>query len=193
MKSWPILFSICRSAAHWMTPEWLCEWLVKNSVVSELFGNRMQPELVRRSKDILKYVAKMQGITHADLDMVWLASVGKHEAIVRIVYQTIVHLSAYLYPLDRLHLFENLKELKCDEVGVCLLCWNVRYFFFNLTQCVSFHSNVRMCPIWSFWTVFVAVLCVNSKNRKSRILWCIYFTESLLEVKLLYPSSICHS
>ena len=86
-------------------------WLVRHEVVEELFGSRMHLELVTRAEDVLKFLASKGAIETAHLEAIWACTVGKHEAVVRVLYRLMVDLVPHLTPEYRIFLFNRIAAL----------------------------------------------------------------------------------
>ena len=64
-----------------------------------------QPQYVEKLEKILRFVIKEKALTMEDLDNIWAAQVGKHEAIVKNVHDLLAKLAWDFSPEQLDHLF----------------------------------------------------------------------------------------
>lgn len=74
-----------------------------------------QPQYVEKLEKILRFIIKERALTLEDLDNVWAAQAGKHEAIVKNVHDLLAKLAWDFSPEQLDHLFE------CFQVSVLWL------------------------------------------------------------------------
>jgi len=74
-----------------------------------ILGKNMHMEVVRHSADILTFIAQRTQKETKLLDLLWQASVGKHEAVQNAIYFAIIDLSPHLTLPDLDHMFEKIK------------------------------------------------------------------------------------
>ena len=65
-----------------------------------------QPQYVEKLEKILRFIIKERTLTLDDLDAVWAAQAGKHEAIVKNVHDLLAKLAWDFSPEQLDHLFE---------------------------------------------------------------------------------------
>lgn len=94
----------------WVTAGTMERWLVEIRFLEELFGSSMHMELAKRSQPILAFLAKRNAVSTAHLNLLWSSTVGKHEAVVRVMCSVVVDLVPFLSPHKRLHLFSCLAQ-----------------------------------------------------------------------------------
>ncbi|CAM9766026.1 unnamed protein product, partial [Discosporangium mesarthrocarpum] len=80
-------------------------WLVRNAFLEELFGASMHVELVKRSETVLRFLARRDALSTHQLELLWHSTLGKHEAVVRVLCSIVVNLVPDLSPTKRLFLF----------------------------------------------------------------------------------------
>ncbi|KAL5107250.1 putative ubiquitin carboxyl-terminal hydrolase FAF-Y [Taenia crassiceps] len=88
-----------------MMKDRLVGWLKDNQVLSLLLrANLHQPQYVEKVTRVVQFLVEMQELSLEDLDEIWEAQAGKHEAIVKNIEDMLAHLVHYLSPeqLDRL-------------------------------------------------------------------------------------------
>lgn len=85
-----------RNVAHFITPEYLLKWLEDNQVVGIILDKERHEQIIKRSPVVLKFLAQMKRLDNTHLDLLWNSAIGKHEALVRIVYDTIAELAQEL-------------------------------------------------------------------------------------------------
>ena len=84
--------------------EGVLAWLVKKGIVEELFGPRMQIELVKQCLPVLKFIAVSNQLSMDHLDAIWSAAHGRHEADTRSVHGVIIQLLSSLSMKQRQHM-----------------------------------------------------------------------------------------
>jgi ubiquitin carboxyl-terminal hydrolase 34 len=93
----------------------MISWLKSKGIVEYLYGENLHSELIKRSSDILKFIAVEDEMTKEYIDLLWQASLTKHETICQIVWGTIKSLCFYL-PFELMeYLFEKIKQIPVNE------------------------------------------------------------------------------
>jgi hypothetical protein len=80
-------------------------WLLKNKVFEEIFGESLHQDLVSKSALLIVFLGHRRVLTENHIDVLWLATKGAHEAIVRVVHQMILLVVPVLEPSLRMYLF----------------------------------------------------------------------------------------
>ena len=78
------------------TAAFLAQWLEDNRVVECLLGRDSHEQIVKRSPTILKFLATQHKLQGRHLDLLYQAMQGKHEGVVRIVYELLTDLAQVL-------------------------------------------------------------------------------------------------
>ncbi|CAH3106557.1 unnamed protein product [Porites lobata] len=96
---------------EWLTAERMADWIQKNGVLSiVLKDNLHQPQYVEKLEKILRFVIKEKALSLDDLDNIWAAQAGKHDAIVKNIHDLLAKL-AWDFSADQLdHLFSCFQE-----------------------------------------------------------------------------------
>lgn len=91
----------------WLTAERVAEWIKENKVLQIVLRDSLhQPQYVEKLEKILRFVIKEKFLTLEDLDDIWAAQSGKHEAIVKNVHDLLAKLAWDFTPEQLDHLFE---------------------------------------------------------------------------------------
>ncbi|XP_076338950.1 ubiquitin carboxyl-terminal hydrolase 9X-like isoform X1 [Tachypleus tridentatus] len=92
---------------EWLTAERMAEWIKENKVLQIVLRDSLhQPQYVEKLEKIIRFIIKEKALTLEDLDDIWAAQAGKHEAIVKNVHDLLAKL-AWDFTLEQLdHLFE---------------------------------------------------------------------------------------
>ncbi|KAK6195512.1 hypothetical protein SNE40_000926 [Patella caerulea] len=92
---------------EWLTAEKMAEWIQQNNVLSIVLRDSLhQPQYVEKLEKILRFMIKEKALTMEDLDRLWEAQSGKHDAIVKNVHDLLAKL-AWDFTAEQLdHLFE---------------------------------------------------------------------------------------
>lgn len=80
----------------WVTGDYLKDWIFQQKIIELIFGENAHIEIIKRCGSILKFLATRQCITKEILTMVWKCQLGKHEEMVRVVFELIKEFIAYL-------------------------------------------------------------------------------------------------
>uniref|UniRef100_A0A671TG38 ubiquitinyl hydrolase 1 n=1 Tax=Sinocyclocheilus anshuiensis TaxID=1608454 RepID=A0A671TG38_9TELE len=96
---------------EWLTAERMAEWIQQNNILSIVLRDSLhQPQYVEKLEKILRFVIKEKALTLQDLDNIWAAQAGKHEAIVKNVHDLLAKLAWDFSPEQLDHLFDCFKE-----------------------------------------------------------------------------------
>lgn len=92
---------------EWLTAEKMAEWLKENKVLQIVLRDSLhQPQYVEKLEKIIRFVIKEKALTLDDLDDIWAAQSGKHEAIVKNVHDLLAKLAWDFSPEQLDHLFD---------------------------------------------------------------------------------------
>ncbi|XP_066599991.1 ubiquitin carboxyl-terminal hydrolase 9X [Prorops nasuta] len=92
---------------EWLTAERMAKWIKENGVLEIVLRDSLhQPQYVEKLEKILRFIIKERALTLEDLDAVWAAQAGKHEAIVKNVHDLLAQLAWDFSPEQLDHLFE---------------------------------------------------------------------------------------
>ncbi|KAK0096487.1 hypothetical protein PV326_005319 [Microctonus aethiopoides] len=92
---------------EWLTAERMAKWIKDNGVLEIVLRDSLhQPQYVEKLEKILRFIIKERALTQGDLDAVWAAQAGKHEAIVKNVHDLLAKLAWDFSPEQLDHLFE---------------------------------------------------------------------------------------
>lgn len=93
------------------------KWIKENNVLEIVLRDSLhQPQYVEKLEKILRFIIKEKALTLDDLDAVWAAQAGKHDAIVKNVHDLLAKLAWDFSPEQLDHLFS------CFQV-----CFNTFY------------------------------------------------------------------
>ena len=68
----------------WLTADRMAAWIKENQVIKiVLRDNLHQPQYVEKLEKMIRFLIKEKSLTLQDLDDIWAAQNGKHEAIVK--------------------------------------------------------------------------------------------------------------
>ncbi|XP_046668911.1 probable ubiquitin carboxyl-terminal hydrolase FAF-X isoform X3 [Homalodisca vitripennis] len=92
---------------EWLTSERMAKWIKENNVLEIVLRDSLhQPQYVEKLEKILRFIIKERTLSLEDLDAVWAAQCGKHEAIVKNVHDLLAKLAWDFSPEQLDHLFE---------------------------------------------------------------------------------------
>ncbi|BES97389.1 ubiquitin carboxyl-terminal hydrolase [Nesidiocoris tenuis] len=91
---------------EWLTPGRMAKWIKENGVLQIVLRDSLhQPQYVEKLEKILRFVIKEKCLSLEDLDILWAAQHGKHEAIVKNVHDLLAKLAWDFSPEQLDHLF----------------------------------------------------------------------------------------
>jgi hypothetical protein len=92
---------------EWLTTERMAKWIEDNHVLQIILRDSLhQPQYVEKLEKIIRFAIKEKALTTEDLDTIWAAQVGKHEAIVKNVHDLLAKLAWDFSPDQLDQLFE---------------------------------------------------------------------------------------
>lgn len=92
---------------EWLTAERMAEWIKENKVLQIVLRDSLhQPQYVEKLEKIIRFIIKEKSLSLEDLDDIWMAQAGKHEAIVKNVHDLLAKLAWDFTPEQLDHLFE---------------------------------------------------------------------------------------
>lgn len=99
-------------------------WIKDSDVLGIVLKDSLhQPQYVEKLEKILRFLIKEKALTLEDLDAVWKAQAGKHEAIVKNVHDLLAKL-AWDFNADQLdHLFDCFQVIRIIQWESY---WNIR-------------------------------------------------------------------
>ena len=95
----------------WLTADRMAAWIKENQVIKiVLRDNLHQPQYVEKLEKMIRFVIKEKALSLQDLDDIWSAQDGKHEAIVKNVHDLLAKLAWDFSPEQLDHLFECFQD-----------------------------------------------------------------------------------
>ena len=86
----------------------MAAWVKENKVIKiVLRDNLHQPQYVEKLEKMIRFVIKEKALSLSDLDDIWSAQDGKHEAIVKNVHDLLAKLAWDFSPEQLDHLFSR--------------------------------------------------------------------------------------
>jgi len=73
----------------WLSPDLLRDWILQFKILDIAFGENAHLEIVKRSSCLLRFLAKKESLPQDSIDLIWRCQLGKHEEMVRVVYNII--------------------------------------------------------------------------------------------------------
>lgn len=81
----------------WMNIDILVDWLKEHKILDQLYQTKtLHIQLISRCVDIPRFLAQVDQLTKADLDLMWNATVDKHETELHAIFINISELSTSL-------------------------------------------------------------------------------------------------
>ena len=95
----------------WLTADRMAAWIKENQVIKiVLRDNLHQPQYVEKLEKMIRFLIKEKTLSLQDLDDIWAAQNGKHEAIVKNVHDLLAKLAWDFSPSQLDHLFECFQD-----------------------------------------------------------------------------------
>ena len=95
----------------WLTADRMAAWIKENQVIKiVLRDNLHQPQYVEKLEKMIRFIIKEKSLSLQDLDDIWAAQNGKHEAIVKNVHDLLAKLAWDFSPSQLDHLFECFQD-----------------------------------------------------------------------------------
>ncbi|XP_060649387.1 probable ubiquitin carboxyl-terminal hydrolase FAF isoform X5 [Drosophila nasuta] len=106
-RSQPLPHCLPDDEMDWLTAERMAQWIKSSDVLGIVLKDSLhQPQYVEKLEKIIRFLIKEQALTLDDLDAVWRAQAGKHEAIVKNMHDLLAKLAWDFTPEQLDHLFE---------------------------------------------------------------------------------------
>ena len=81
----------------WLNAEALKDWILEKKILEIVLGDNTHLEIVKRSGCILKFLAKQDALPQETIDLIWKSQLGKHEEMVRVIYNMIQDLVPHIH------------------------------------------------------------------------------------------------
>lgn len=81
---------------RWLNSDFLGKWILENRILEIILNENAHAELVKRTAPILVFLAKKNLVKAEIIELLWKSQQGKHEDIVRVVYDIIKDLVKFL-------------------------------------------------------------------------------------------------
>lgn len=89
-----------------LTPDKMATWIKENKVLEVVLRDNLhQPQYVEKLEKMLRFCIREKVLTIEDLDTIWASQDGKHEAIVKNIYDVLAKLAWDFSPEQLDHLF----------------------------------------------------------------------------------------
>jgi ubiquitin C-terminal hydrolase len=98
-----------------ITTAYMDKWLLDNGVLESLFGESLHQDLAAKSDAILVYMGSRKILTEKHIHLIWSASLGVHEAVVRVIHQLLILIVPVLGSALRNYLFALISALPFKE------------------------------------------------------------------------------
>mmetsp|Transcript_12467 Transcript_12467/g.20271 ORF Transcript_12467/g.20271 Transcript_12467/m.20271 type:complete len:3278 (-) Transcript_12467:248-10081(-) len=96
---------------QYLDTTFMVQWLHKNRIMQRLFSENIHEEVLRRSGDIVKFLAHFQELENRDIDLIWDSIQGKHESVCHTIFQLVGEVAPALSYPQLEHLYEKIATL----------------------------------------------------------------------------------
>jgi hypothetical protein len=105
--------------AGWLQVGTYLEWCSKNQVLEDCYGKNSHPELMKRSVDLLKFLAEQNKLDKAHIDLIWGALTraikNNDDGTLKILYKVLEDVAWQLEQSLVDYLFEKLRQIPLAE------------------------------------------------------------------------------
>jgi ubiquitin C-terminal hydrolase len=108
--------SYSKPTAKFLTTETLLDWIESRKLLDVFFSSGLHQEVLKRTTPILKFVARNNKLESKHLVALWTAGIGKHESILRVVFEVVADLSKDLDENLLDLVFELVKQLNFADL-----------------------------------------------------------------------------
>ena len=91
------------------------EWINKNKIFDLILGDSIHIEIIKRTHEIIKFIAKFEKLPLNLLDLLWNSCAGKHEAITIGIYNLIVEIADILDTQGINYLKQKINSIPDEE------------------------------------------------------------------------------
>jgi hypothetical protein len=93
----------------WVTAEYLCDWLMQHEILESIFARNVHYEILKRCNRLLFFLSLHQRVGEREAEMIWEASMGKHESVQKVVQELLCE-TVRLQSVTVLHTVVKLME-----------------------------------------------------------------------------------
>jgi len=119
--------------AQFLSAQSLIEWIHQNQVVNVFLQSHSHEQIVKRSPILLKFLAQHNALKVEHVELLWASSIGKHEGLVRIVYDTLADLAQELNDEHLNALFQRLLAIPYTDYSDFVLSF-IKAFTINAVK-----------------------------------------------------------
>ncbi|KAL6077589.1 USP domain-containing protein [Balamuthia mandrillaris] len=103
--------------AKWLESSYLIEWLRSNKIIEDLLSvaSDTHPELIKRCKTILRFLASENSLSEEYLDMIWNARNLNHDSLVEAVYVLLGSILSSLSLEQLTYLLKKIQDIPFAE------------------------------------------------------------------------------
>eukprot|EP01119_Soliformovum_irregulare_P021052 TRINITY_DN6926_c0_g2_i1.p1 TRINITY_DN6926_c0_g2~~TRINITY_DN6926_c0_g2_i1.p1 ORF type:complete len:2370 (+),score=711.86 TRINITY_DN6926_c0_g2_i1:42-7151(+) len=96
-------------------PKFVMQWIKESEVAENICKLSVHPEIIKQGMPILIFLAKANQLDAEQVDMLWSATLGKHESVKHSIYTSITELAPHLQSNLIESLFERTKQLAYNQ------------------------------------------------------------------------------
>ncbi len=120
-----------KPAARYLSSKQAAKWIEEQKLIPLVLGkDSSHPELIKRTPPVMKFLAQNKALSKEALDLLWTAGIGKHEALVRVVYDALAEIASELPEAQLESLFARIKEIPLNQFTDILMNF-LRVFTIN--------------------------------------------------------------
>lgn len=111
------LIAASQKSTKYLNAKIFVKWILDNKILEVIFGDSIHIEIVKRCSDIPKFMAKYESIPLEVIDLLWNSCEGKHEAIVRAIYDIIIDISSFFTKQGAQRMSEKILSIPHEELN----------------------------------------------------------------------------
>ena len=89
-----------QGGAGWIAQDYMCDWLMSNKILDEIFVRNVHTEVLKRSMKVLAFLASNHRLGELEIKMIWDASLGQHESISKMIHELLSKTASQLHSPD---------------------------------------------------------------------------------------------
>eukprot|EP01119_Soliformovum_irregulare_P016659 TRINITY_DN4860_c0_g1_i1.p1 TRINITY_DN4860_c0_g1~~TRINITY_DN4860_c0_g1_i1.p1 ORF type:complete len:2591 (-),score=801.00 TRINITY_DN4860_c0_g1_i1:32-7804(-) len=130
----------------WVDADFLVAWLQKNKVLEQIFGTSTHPEILKRSNDILGFMAKHNALSSENIDRIWVCATTVFEVYQSVVFKVLGDVCSELLPQHVEQFIQYIHSISKGNMTTTYLA-----FIKDLTRCRDPTQKAAMTELlWEF-------------------------------------------
>lgn len=112
---------------HWLTYDYLVNWIIDNEIFDVIFIDSVHPEMISRSNRVVSILAKNDRLILEDLEIIWNNTQEVHEDTRRATLDMIHEISVIFSRTSLQFIFKKINEIDNSNYDVTLIKFLEKY------------------------------------------------------------------